>query len=712
MRPLACVVAISFCTIAPAQAQAPAAAAPSSSVPSRLPKVVVTPTGTEVAAFDVPYTVEIMERAELREGRLARTLPEALKEMPAVMVQKTAHGQGSPYIRGFTGFRTLMLIDGIRLNNSTFRDGPNQYWSTIDSFSIGRMEMLKGPASVLYGSDAIGGTVNVLSAGRDRFEDGLHADGRLIYRHASAEHAQVGRAEVNGNWGQQFGAAAGFSRKKFGDLRAGGLTGLQPKTGYDEQAGNAKLEYWLLPKARLVAAYQTFRQNDAWRTHRTIFGRSWRGTAVGNDNRLSLDQSRDLGYLQYHQTQFGGAVDAVHVSVSYQRQEEVEDRVRNTNQVNQQGFAVGTAGLSAQLESPTRFGRWVYGAEFYRDRVTSFRRNFRANGTLESVNIQGPVADDARYDQRGAYVQNSFALGRQCEVILGTRHTGAEASAGRIQDPVTGAAFGLRENWRATVSSGRMLWKLDAADSWHLFGGVSQGFRAPNLSDLTRFDIARSGELEVPSPALTPERFTSFEVGVKTHQARVSGHAVYFYTRIADLIDRLAADNPATAGVTEVIKANVGNGDVQGIEMAGQLELHRQWSLWGNLTAMTGEVDTMVSSAPPVLGRRPMSRIMPLSANAGLRWESTGKQVWSEVDATLAARQNRLSPGDVSDTQRIPPGGTPGYSVFHVRAGWRASRNLTFSATLENITDKDYRIHGSGLNEPGRNFVIAGELRF
>ncbi len=91
------------------------------------------------------------------------------REVPGVIVQKTGHGQGSPFLRGFTGFRTLLLIDGIRLNNSVFRDGPNQYWNTVDPFTIGQLEIIKGPSSVLFGSDAIGGTVNVVTRSREEF---------------------------------------------------------------------------------------------------------------------------------------------------------------------------------------------------------------------------------------------------------------------------------------------------------------------------------------------------------------------------------------------------------------------------------------------------------------------------------------------------------------------------------------------------------------
>ena len=102
----------------------------------------------------------------LRREQMAASVPEALSETPGVLVQQTAHGQGSPYLRGFTGFRTVALVDGIRLNNSTFRDGPNQYWSTIDALAITRLEVVKGPASVMYGSDAVGGTVNASCGGR------------------------------------------------------------------------------------------------------------------------------------------------------------------------------------------------------------------------------------------------------------------------------------------------------------------------------------------------------------------------------------------------------------------------------------------------------------------------------------------------------------------------------------------------------------------
>ena len=121
-----------------------------------LDEIVVTASRRPVEAFSEPYLINARDAENLTEVRQVRTIPDAMREIPGVMVQKTGHGQGSPYIRGFTGLRTLFLIDGIRLNNSTFRDGPNQYWNTVDAFAVQRLELVKGPSSVLYGSDAIG----------------------------------------------------------------------------------------------------------------------------------------------------------------------------------------------------------------------------------------------------------------------------------------------------------------------------------------------------------------------------------------------------------------------------------------------------------------------------------------------------------------------------------------------------------------------------
>ena len=161
--------------------------------PFRLEEILVSATRTERSAYDVPSFADVILGDDIRTRRLSRTVPEALKESTGVMVQKTGHGQGSPYIRGFTGFRTLLLIDGIRFNNSVFRDGPNQYWNTVDPLSLSGLEVVHGPAgSVLYGSDAVGGTVNARTRTWEDLGGGLRYGGSLFGRFSTAEHSGSG----------------------------------------------------------------------------------------------------------------------------------------------------------------------------------------------------------------------------------------------------------------------------------------------------------------------------------------------------------------------------------------------------------------------------------------------------------------------------------------------------------------------------------------
>ena len=235
-----------------------------------LPDVYVTASRTEKESIFLPEQVYQLNNEELINERMVRTLPEALEEVPGIMVQKTSHSQGSPYIRGFTGYRTLLLIDGIRLNNSTFREGPNQYWNTVDIYSIDHMEIVKGPGSVLFGSDAVGGTVNAFTIQPEYGGNGYNTVAKGHGRYASGEDSWTGRGEAGGNYGQTAGWIAGFTYKDFGNVIGGHEVGKQPKTGYDEWDGDIKLEYVAASGRKFTVAHQRVDVDDAWRTHKTI----------------------------------------------------------------------------------------------------------------------------------------------------------------------------------------------------------------------------------------------------------------------------------------------------------------------------------------------------------------------------------------------------------------------------------------------------------
>ena len=675
-----------------------------------LDPLVVVATRTERASFDAPAIVDVVTRRDIDEAQY-RSVPDIFREVPGVAVQKTGYGQGSPYIRGFTGFRNLLLIDGIRLNNSVFRDGPNQYWNTIDPFSIERIEIVKGPSSVLYGSDAIGGTVGVFSRGPfdvDSDGEGVTADGRAIVRLSTAERSFVGRGEIAVDSGSDFGVYGGGTYRNYGDLRSG--SGVQPETGYREWDADSKIVFDLSESWALVGAYQAVHQYDAWRTHKTIHGFPYAGTTVGNELKRSLDQDRQLGYVQLRGMDFDGPLESAGLNVSWQLQSEERNRIRSDGRQDIQGFDVNTLGLWGQASFATDLGTLTTGFEYYRDWVSSYRRNYAANGSRQPDSIQGPVADDSTYDLFGVYLQDEIPFGRCFDLVIGGRWNWAQVDAGRVEDPVTGDVFSISENYSALVGSARGVVHLDDSRHWNFFGGVSQGFRAPNLSDLTRLDSARSNEIETPSPGLEPERFLAYETGLKASYDTLFAQGSWYWTTIENQIIRQPTGR-IVQGDREVTKVNAGRGYVQGVDISATWNPHPNWKAFGSFSWVEGEGDTY-PTADPVVVREPLSKLQATEGQVGLRWQTIDNAVWIEGVVTMVQAQRHLSSADRRDTQRIPPGGTPGYTVASLRGGWQATHALGITVTLDNLTNKNYRVHGSGVNESGFNAILGIEWRF
>ena len=672
-------------------------------------EVVVTATARREAARKLPFVTTVLDAEVLRDQRQVRTLPEALREVPGVMVQKTGHGQGSPFLRGFTGFRTLLLIDGVRLDTSVMREGPNQYWTTVDAWALKRIEVVKGPVSVLWGSHSIGGTVQALTP--DPPPAGTPSlAGALRYRWASAEHSHFGRLDLRGALGARAAYTLGASTKSHGDLEAGGEVGRQPRTGYVEHGFDAKLRFDLAEDTLLTSALQSSEVDDAWRTHRTIFALPWRGTTVGNELRRVLDQRRELGYLRFDRQRAGPLWDGWSAQLSHHRQGEERDRLRTGDRRDLQGFDVTTLGATLRFEKATPGGVWTYGAETYHDDVSSFRLDFAPDGSLRSRAVQGPVADDASYRLSGVWVQRQHALGQRWQLILGGRHTRAEVEAGVVAEPVNGGAFSLSDAWDETTFSLRFFCSdlPGSGGRAQLFGGVSQAFRAPNLSDLTRLDTARSNEIETPSPGLDPETFLAWELGLRWGSPGLRAEVALFRTEIEDLIHRVPTGR-VIEGDFEVVKRNGATGFSEGIELSAQLKLAPRWWVDVDAAWIDGEVDIFPTATAPSV-REPLDRLPPTSGRLALRWQ--GDVTWLEVSLLAADRADDLSSRDLADSQRIPPGGTPSYAVLTLRGSWQIRERFGLTLGIENLGDEGYRIHGSGLNEAGRNVVAGVQVGF
>ena len=668
-------------------------------------EVVVTASARQQDPLEAPWSTALLGWQDLSA---ARSFSEALRALPSVMVQQTAHGQSSPYVRGLTGYHNLLLIDGIRLNHSAFRAGPNQYWSTVDPLTIEQVELVRGPSSVLYGSDAVGGTVNALSvrAPRGTAASGFQSSGALHTRWASAEKSLTTRGSLIFSNDDAWSLVAGYTVGDFGDLRAGHPTGLQPVTGYDERDGDFRLERWLSNGVVLTVGAQSVRQLEVPRTHQTIYGIPFHGTTPGSDLLRTHDQSRTLVYARAGWDHGGGSFDRGELTFSLHRHDEERQRERDqSGQLRRelQGFTVNDWGLTARFGTS---GGWDWGGEMHHELIDSFKREW-LDGVEQPGFIQGPVGDDATVDTVAVYLQREIQW-QDFSLVPGLRLTHASISADRVVDPDSGNLTSLNRSWDALTGSLRAIW-WTGNDS-NIFAGLSQGFRNPSLYDLTSLD--ETSVEESPEFDLSPEHFLQAECGLKGRGHELAWQVSAWRTWIQGMIMRSPEDSTGS----KVGKDN-SNGWMHGIEVDLEWAFAPQWTATMMASWMNGEIEQRVGVDGVPFNQlavvmAPVDRLMPLQAWLSARNTGSDGRFWYEGWLWSLGDADKLSFRDRRDGSRIPAGGTPGFTILGISAGWHLSSKLDFSLQLENLTDQDYRVHGSGINGAGRNLVAVIDLRF
>lgn len=658
-----------------------------------LDEIVVTGSRVEESVFEEPQAASVVRRREIVEN-IYRTTPEALAHTPGVTVQKTAHGQGSPFIRGLTGEQVLILVDGVRLNNSTFRYGPNQYLSTIDPAVIDHIEVVRGPSSALYGSDAMGGVINVVTRKRRDFSQEQDTDAEVNLIYGSADKEKTGRIAVEGNI-VDYGYLANADYRDFDNLEGGGDIGEQLYTGYEEYHANLALSYRLDNDDRVDLTFQETKQINVPRTDKFI----------NSQESQIFDPQEHTAMALHWDTRLSSALaQRIKGSVSFQRQKEVLYRQAfSSTTLRHLEDVTDTVGFNLQADKALAERHLLsYGLEYYADQVNSTRVDTTAG---VSTAKPGSFPDDSKYYMAGVYLQDEYLLGDRSEVTLGIRY-----SDDRVKTNLTG--FGTLDQSYSDVT-GSIRWSGLIAAETRLFAGISQGFRAPNLNDIAVLQSTNQGT-DVPSPDLESEKSINYELGMKVNKPRWQGTAVVFWSDYKGLIERRPGtyqglsfidDNNngiQDAGEDNVSqKFNIGKANIWGTELDGSFVLTPEWTSYGNLAWARGENKT---------DNEPVSKIPPLRALIGARWQPEGRKYWLEPFVELVAKQDRLSSGDVSDP-RIPDGGTPGYGTLNLHSGWDDG-DQSLNVAFNNINDKAYKVHGSGVYGPGREIKLSYTRRF
>lgn len=667
--------------------------------------IVIVSTRSRRAIVEDHRAVSVVDAEQLWQ-RAPRNVPEALHLAPGVSMQQTNYGGGSAYIRGRTGQQTLILVDGFRLNTSIMRSGPNQYLNTVDAYTLNRAEVLRGSGAVLYGSDAIGGVMNLVTVDPG---DGP-ADAAVHLRAASADRSGAVRGEGDGAIGP-VRVRGGVSARHFDDVRGAGPMALaevpsydgdtQLFTGYDDLAGDVKARTTVGTSGELVAAAFAFRQFDAPRTDKC--------SPDPLECRWFDEQFYDLGYLRY--TGGAGRLRDVEIGTAVARTHERRRRVRTSRDaVEHELDRVFTLALTGRASLPTwKLGtegklRLSFGAEAYRDTLASEATDEVLSTGDMTDRVRGKYIDGSSYLSGAAFGFGELVVDRSLSFTAGLRLAGVRANV--AADPEGGTDAFTQTSVVPVASVGA---RVRVADGLYLIGNVNQGFRAPNLDDLT----ARSSEgpgYQLPNAELDPEESVSFEAGVAVRRSRIYAVVYAYETFVDGAITRDATECPT--GLADqcgdadnvFVLVNADESRAQGIEASMSLVLPEGLSIFAT-TTWTRSTRYSAGMEP-----EPESKIPPLHGLTGVRFDFGTYFV--ESIAYWAVRQERLSPADVADA-RIPEGGTPAYGVVDVRVGALFAKRFRATLAIGNLTDTRYRVHGSGVDGAGFGVIasLSGYLR-
>ncbi len=691
---------------------APDASPSSADAPTReFERVQVTATRTERAVADVPNTVDVIEREQL-DDRLIRDIKHLVRYEPGVSVTSTTGrfgALGGFRIRGLDANRVLILSDGVAVSDSfSFGSYLNANRNFVDLDTLKRVEIVRGPASSLYGSDALGGVVAYVTKDpADYLDEGKDAYFGLKFGY-------------EGEWSGLFGGATAA----FGGERWSGLVAVGHRQGKEtqNQGDNASTD----PDPVLGTHLRTA-PNPQRRDGRSLLGKLVYAPGANQRLRLTVDANEDYGRIEAYSARTLASPFAAGIRDMDGRDHQTRARVSLEHEIDvlDAGFADSLSWRLYRQDSEStqhtrelrsnntrrdmvhNFDQRTYGLQglFYKAFDTGAVHHALAYGIDASVtdskekrdgtstnlatgvvsNLVGqdrfPVRDFpiSKTTKVGAYVQDEmrFADGR-FSLIPGLRvdYYKLEPSLDNIfaEDNPGVAVEGMSETSVSPKLGG--IWRF--GEQWSLYANYARGFRAPPYSDVNvGFTNLQAGYTVIANPDLKAETSNGYELGL-----RFAGPAVYagltgYYNDYRDFIESFVQVSAPGAMPIVFQSQNVSDARIYGVEFKGGIEFG---ALGESLDGLSLRAAAAYSRGDDKTHGTPLNSVDPLRGTLGLAYD---RETWgAELVGTFARRKQR--PADPSYYQPA------GYGVLDLYAHWNFAPGATFNLGLLNLADRTY----------------------
>jgi outer membrane receptor protein involved in Fe transport len=655
----------------------------------RLDEILVTATRRTVSIAEVSSGLTLIDGASVREQKL---VTDALDVQVGAFLQQTTPGQGAAIIRGLKGSSILHLVDGMRLNNAIFRSAPTQYFALVPTGAVERIEVLRGTPASLYGSDAVGGVVQLVTRVPEFDTDETSYRGEVYAAYDTADLGRMLSGTMDaGN--SRIATTLSADLLDTGDRRTGGGDRVGP-SAYESRALRWALagspddsRSWLFdvhyleqpetPRVdELVPGFGQAEPSSSEFVFKPNARTFVHGRYAHENGALGLDWSVDLAWQR---------IDDDRTTRDF----EATDRRRESNRSELYGFVVSGSRV-------TDSGSWVAGVEAYLDEVSSSRSE-------ESL-LDGQVTELTPRFPDGSEI-GRFALFGNTEHDITTRTIlsgGLRVSHENVSLPETPVSVAATVN--VTDASGDIGWLFNATESWQLVANAGFGFRAPNVFDLGTLGNRPGNRFNIPNPGLDSERVVQFDAGVRYSGDRARLELMLYTLDYNDRITSVLTGDVTPEGRDVVQSVNAAESTIRGFEAGATFDLNGSMIVNAVLNYTWSE--QRISGSPT----EPGDRIPPLSGRLELNYDAGGD---ARFDAWLkfAGEQDRLSARDARDI-RIDPNGTSGWGILGARARWDMRGGWQFSLGVDNLLDKRYRVHGSGMDASGRNLMVSVRKTF